>query len=176
MNPIDAIRLLVEVLSNAKLPFTEQDIYSAMRQLHVQRAIVNRAMDFAQIAACRNHMDGTGLRFSDKYYIFDKEGAVIESGDIAEEPYFMAAKTLITPTLIGEPAFRQFLSGTQTFLSIQKANEKGAKPDNLIWSPEYLYAEPPTEAGKRAIDAEIAIHIDAFLKVQCPVRPWWKFW
>lgn len=176
MNPVDAIRLLVEVLSNATLPFTEQDLYSAMRQSHVQPAIVNRALDFAQIAACRNHMEGSGLRFSDSYYIFDKEGAVIESGDIAEEPYFIAAKLLITPSVIGEPAFCELLKSSQGFIAIQNAIEKGAKPDNLIWSPEYLLLEPLTEAGQRARDEEIAKHIEAFLDVQCPIRPWWKFW
>ncbi len=92
MTPRAAVARLVELI-DTDADFMEEDVYAAMAQAGVPASTADRAFKFTQIAFGRVFLDGMGIRFPPDYLCFNAAGDVIESGLLAEQPFFVAATT-----------------------------------------------------------------------------------
>lgn len=176
MTPEDAINRLVETLSKADASFTEDDIYSSMASAGVPTAIADRAYKFAQIACGRMLLDGIGVRFAKEFYCFDANGRIIESGEISNEPFFVAAQRVATPARVGGQSFNRFALMAADVHAVNELLNRGSKPQDLITSPSFVFLEPPTEEGLQNAQREISIQMEQIRRDNPPPRPWWKFW
>lgn len=122
----------------------------------VPRSEADRAYKFAQIACGRMLLDGLGIRFAKEYFCFDANGGIAESGEIANEPYFVAAQQIATPARLGAPSFNRFALMAADVHAINELLNRGSKPENLITSPAFVFLEAPTEAGLQNAQREIA--------------------
>ncbi len=176
MNPVDAVQQLADTLSNAGASFSEDEIYALMDSAGVPSSVADRAYKFAQIACGRMLLNDLGIRFSKEYFCFDSNGAIIESGEISNEPYFVAAQRIVTPTRMVEPSFNRFGLMSADAHAIFQLLNRGSRPENLITSPSFIFLEPPTEAGLQNAQQEIAKQMEGIRRNNPPPRPWWKFW
>jgi hypothetical protein len=145
VTPEAAVTCLAEIIGSQS-DFTEDDIYTAMAKAGIPDPIADRAYKFTQIAWARVFLDGMGLRFSQDYLCFNRTGDVVESGLLAEQPYFVVAMALVQ-RFARTPGFAQFAVMSALVNSLNAALKAGSKPEDLIMAPEALFLEAPTPAG-----------------------------
>lgn len=103
MTPEEAVARLAEIVA-ARAKFTEDDIYAAMADAGLKDSVADRAYKFTQTAWGRALLDGMGIQFGSGYLCFNRVGEVIESGQLADQPYFAAASRLV-PQYTRSPGF-----------------------------------------------------------------------
>jgi hypothetical protein len=92
VTPEAAVTCLAEILDFCQpVEFTEDQVYDALAEAGVPASVADQAYKFTQIAWGRVLLEGLGIQFSPDYLCFNAAGEVVESGRLAEQPYFVAA-------------------------------------------------------------------------------------
>lgn len=90
LTPEAAVARLVEIIAT-RPEFDEDEVYAAMADAQIPRRIADRAYKFTQIAWAHVFLDGLGVSLAPDYLCFNAAGEVTESGQLAQQPYFVAA-------------------------------------------------------------------------------------
>jgi hypothetical protein len=117
-----------------------------MAEAGVPERVADRAYKFTQIAWGRIFLDSLGVQFAKDYVCFNAAGDVIEAGQLADQPYFIAAMAAAS----GHPrpaGLARFAAMSADVSSINSALRNGSKPHDLVTAPPVLFMEPPTAAG-----------------------------
>jgi hypothetical protein len=180
VTPEAAVARLGEIIA-ARAEFTEDDIYAAMAEAGIPDPIADRAFKFTQIAWGRVFLDGLGLQFSPDYLCFNGAGDVVESGLLAEQPFFVAAMSL-AKQYARIPGFPRFALMSSDVNAVNSALKAGSKPENLVMAPAALFLEPATPDGIDKAGKLLSQRVEAMGKARgspesAPVnKPWWRFW
>jgi hypothetical protein len=145
MAPEVAVRRLAEIIA-ARSDFTEDELYDAMSEAGIPDPIADRAYKFTQTAWGRTILDGLGVQFDADYLCFNAAGDVIESGQIADQPYFAVAVRL-APQYAQSPGFQRFVLMSADVNAVNNALNAGSKPEDLVIGPAAFFMEAPTPAG-----------------------------
>lgn len=181
MTPEAAVARLAEIVS-ARAGFTEDDVYAALADAGVSDPVADRAYKFTQTAWGRASLDGLGVWFGTDYLCFNGAGEVIESGQLAEQPYFAAAARL-APRYARSPGFKAFALMSADVNAVNSALHAGSKPENLAMGPAAFFLESPTPAGmakarqllsQRASARKRDDAVDS--RPAAGKKPWWRFW
>lgn len=177
MTPRESIQQLANVLASISPEFTEDDVYKALAEAGVPEDAAGRAYRFAQIACGRRVLDGMGIKFSDEYLCFDRNGDVTKSGSLRYEAHYVAATQLLTPERVGGDVFGRLALMSAEVNAVNNALNAGSKPANLVMTPACLFLEEPTDAGMTNVQKVMSLHL---MKLRAdnppPPKPWWKFW
>lgn len=177
MTPVESVQQLVLILrDSANEPHSEDDIYDALEHAGVPYDVADRAYKFTQIVCGRKFLDGMGIRFSDDYICFNRFGDEMESGCIADEPYFRAAMNHAGPESIGGESFGSFALMSADVQAVNNALNSGSDPANLVMAPTFLFLEPPTESGMVSAQQVIELHMKKLKSQSARRKPWWRFW
>ena len=168
MTPQAAVAYLADIVS-PRAEFTESDVYAALADVGVPQPVADRAYKFTQIAWGRVLLDGMGINFSPEYICFNGVGEIIESGSLAEQPYFTAASSSAS-RYTGTPGFERLALMAAEVNAVNELLNRGSKPENLTMATPALFMEPPTPAG---IDRARQHLLRGLGK---PKKPWWRFW
>jgi hypothetical protein len=67
--------------------------------------------------------------------------------------------------------------------ALNSALQTGAKPEDLVSAPAFLFLEAPTAAGMENAQRVIAQHMASSPRSSAPAKPepalrkpWWRFW
>jgi hypothetical protein len=154
-----------------------------MAEAGIPAAVADRAYKFTQIAWGRVFLDGLGMQFSSEYLCFDGEGNVVESGLLAEQPYFVAALGLVKQ-YAGTPGFLRFALMSADVNAVNNALKAGSKPENLVMGSAALFLGATTPAGidkarqllsRRAASPDNASSSGPSASAPGG-KPWWRFW
>jgi len=168
MTPQTAVACLVEILET-RSEFTQDEVYQAMVDAGVPESVADRAFKFTQIAWGRVFLDGMGIKFSQDYLCFNGAGEVLESGQLADEPYFIAA--MAAAKRLPPPAGLPRLALMSSVLrAVNDALNAGSKPEDLVTGPAALFMEPATPQGMKRAARMLSERVGAHKK------PWWRFW
>jgi hypothetical protein len=182
VTPDAAVARLAEIIA-ARGEFSEDDIYAAMAEAGIPDAVADRAYKFIQIAWGRVFLDGLGVRFSSDYLCFNGAGEVVESGLLAEEPYFVAAMSL-AQQYARFPGFPRFALMSADVNAVNSALKAGSKPENLVMAPAALFLEAATPEGidkaRQFLAGRTTSPSEAGSSERRELRPankpWWRFW
>ncbi len=181
MTPEVAVTRLAEIIAS-RAEFSEDDLYAAMADAGIPDGVADRAYKFTQTAWGRVFLDGLGIQFATDYLCFDGAGDVIESGNLADQPYYATAIRLV-PQYTASPGFAKFALMSSDVSAVNSALNAGSKPEDLVTGPAAFFVEPPTSAGmekarqllsKRMAKGEQSTSTTS----QQPAdrKPWWRFW
>jgi len=126
-------------------------------------------------------LDGLGVRFSPDYLCFNGAGDVIESGLLTEQPYFMAAMSLVKQ-YARTSGFPRFALMSSDVNAVNSALNAGSKAENLVMAPAALFMEAATPEGIEKARKLLAQRVGASGKAggsrrATPLnKPWWRFW
>ena len=157
VTPEAAVARLAEIVA-ARAEFTEDDLYDAMIEAGFSESVTDRAYKFTQTAWGRVFLDGLGIQFSPGYFCLNGTGDIVESGAIADEPYFAAA-TVLAPRYIGTPGFARFAMMSADVHAINNALNAGSQPEDLVTGPAALFLEPATPEGLEKARQAIVAHL-----------------
>ncbi len=186
VTPADAVNCLAEIVA-AREQFDEDEVYTAMEQEGVPMALAHRAYQFTQVAWGRALLARLGVQFSPEFLCFDSEGAVVESGRLADEPCFATAN-LLALRYMGSPGFKQLTLMSADMHAVNNALHAGSKPENLVTGPAAVFLEAATETGIEKAQQTIHRHMESLVgqprtdtanqaaKSRERTRPWWRFW
>ena len=151
--------------------------------------VADRAYKFTQVAWGRLFLSGFGIEFAPDYLCFNATGDVIESGQLAEQPFFVAAMDAGKrhPPPNGLPRLALMSADVNCF---HRALSAGSNPKDLVSGPTAMFMETPTPAGMDkasqllaqrlemlAIKQGIQLNTGASQASRAPSKiPWWKFW
>jgi hypothetical protein len=173
VTPEAAVTRLAEIIATRD-DFTENDLYAAMADAGIPAPVADRAYKFTQTAWGRVFLDGIGVRFSNDYLCFNGAGDVIESGLLADQPYFSAAMRL-APQYARSPGFPRFALMSADVNAVNGALKSGSKPENLVMGPAALFMEAATPAGIAKARDILTGWVSASKQVT-DKKPWWRFW
>lgn len=180
MTPEAAVTRLVELVA-ARGTFSEDDIYAAMADAGIPDPVADRAYKFTQTAWGRAFLDGLGVHFGSEYLCFDAAGGVIESGELAAQPYYAAAVGLVRK-YAGSPGFQSFALMSADVSTVNNALNAGARPENLVMGPAAFFLEPPTPGGmekaRQLLSERASASRRSVARPASPAtkKPWWQFW
>ncbi len=182
MTPEAAVARLAEIIAT-RAEFSEDDLYAAMADAGIPDPVADRAFKFTQAAWGRVFLEGVGVRPAPDYVCFNGAGDVIESGRLADQPYFAAALAL-APTYARSPGFAKFALMSADVNAVNNALHAGSRPENLVLGPTALFMEPATPAGIDKAQRLLAERAAASTKASRPgsgtqasaAKPWWRFW
>jgi hypothetical protein len=178
--PAATVARVAEMVA-ARAEFTEDDIYAAMTDAGIPDPVANRAYKFTQTAWGRAYLDGMGIRFGADYLCFTGAGEVIESGQLADQPYFAAAARLV-PRYAGSPGFKALVLMSADFSTVNSALQAGSKPENLVMGPAAFFMEAATPAGMAKARQVLSERVSACTRGgqmsarDADKKPWWRFW
>lgn len=168
MTPETAVARLAELVG-AQAELSEDALYAAMAAAGLPGPVADRAYKFTQIAWGRAFLDGLGVSFSPDYLCFNGAGEVIESGRLAEQPYFEAAMAVLRQS---PPAnWPHFAVMSAEVNTVNSALKSGSKASNLALAPQGLFMEAPTPAGMDKARRVLTERLAPRKK-----KSWWRFW
>lgn len=137
----------------------------------------NSAVDatrFLPLAFGRQFLNGLGISFAEKYWLFSSEGKIDEEGLLPEHSLFKTALEL-APALMSKPVVSNIVVRSSEVNAVNNAMNNGSQPSNLRLAPvAFFNGEPSKEGFNKAQE-----HINAFLKQSQSAegkKPWWKVW
>ncbi|MCW3052666.1 MAG: hypothetical protein JWN14_1836 [Chthonomonadales bacterium] len=182
-----AVAHLAETLA-ANPDLTEDEAYEALTDAAVSASLADRVYKFTQIAWGRLLLGTDGIAFSNEYVGLDAEGNIRENGKLNEEPCFNAASH-IDPRYISLPACQRLALASAEVAAVNNALNAGAKLENLVMAPVFLFCESPTPAGLQNAQRVIAQHVASLQAQHTPAPassespsksstkpPKWQFW
>jgi hypothetical protein len=172
MTPEEAVERLATVLM-ADSEVCPDDIYDALAKAGVPDDVADRAYKFTQIAWGRVLLGGLGLRFPPDYFCLNASGDIIESGQLEDEPFFVAA-TAVAADRRRAKGFSRFAAMSADVSAINSALHAGSKPENLSLAPPALFLEAPTPEGLVKAKQEIGRRLSA--SRGAGKKRWWQFW
>jgi hypothetical protein len=160
--------------------FTESDALAALMNSGVSPEVAGRAYGFMQTAWARTILAGLGVQFSPEYLCFNAAGDVVESGRLANDPYFTAASFLIE-RYGSTPGFQRLALMSADVSVVDQALKSGSKPEDLAIGPTCIFMEPPTAQGQAKAQTLISKKLAKACDANTPVthqraKPWWQFW
>ena len=172
MTPEDFIQALVSAAS--KVGADQKSIIAAIESAGSSYDDAARAYNFIQVAWGRCFLDGMGITFSDKYYCFDGDGELRDSGTLVDQPVYARAES-VAEAHKGSPAFELIALSSAEMNSINAALNNGSKPEDLVTSAACVFLEAPTESGVQKVQMTLERELRGSV---APVaqKPWWKFW
>lgn len=182
MTPDAAVARLAALIA-ARGEFSEDAIYAALADAGIPDIVADRAYKVTQIAWGRMFLDGLGVRFSSNYLCFNGAGEVVESGLLAEEPYFVAAMSLARQ-YAHCPGFPQFALMSADVNAVNNALKAGSKPEDLVMAPAALFLEAATPEGINKARQFLAERTASTSEVEGSdqqlsrpaTKAWWRFW
>jgi hypothetical protein len=181
VTPEAAVSHLAEIIA-ARAEFTEDDVYAAMAAAGIPDPVADRAYKFTQTAWGRAFLDGLGVQFSSDYLCFNAAGDVIESGQLADQPFFAAAVRL-APQHARSPGFQRFVLMSADVNTVNNALHAGSKQENLAMGPAAFFMEAPTPAGMDKARQLLSERVpkskrgsSSSAKPADDKKPWWRFW
>ena len=181
MTPEAAVGRLAEIIA-ARAEFTEDDLYAAMADAGIPDPVADRAYKFTQTAWGRVFLDGLGVRFGTDYLCFNRAGDVIESGQLDDQPYYVAAMRLV-PQYARSPGFPTFALMSADVNAVNSALHAGSKPENLVMGPAAFFMEAPTPTGMAKAQQRLSERSTADKpgrsganRSAADKKPWWRFW
>jgi hypothetical protein len=179
--PDAAVARLAEIIAT-RADFTEDDLYAAMADAGIPDPVADRAYKFTQNAWGRVFLDGVGVQFGTDYLCFNRAGDVIESGQLADQPYFAAAMRL-APQYARSPGFPKLALMSADVNAVNNALHGGSKPENLVMGPAAFFMEAPTPAGMNKARQLLSQRASASKRSSsgstrqaADKKPWWRFW
>jgi hypothetical protein len=145
MTPEIAVARLAEIVV-ARIEFSQDEIYVAMADAAIPPVVADRAYKFMQAAWTREFLGHLGVKFSPDYYCFNANGTVIESGLLAEEPFFKEARRL-APQHILSKGLKQLALMSAEIQAVNELVSHGSKLENLVMSPAFFFLEAPNGEG-----------------------------
>jgi hypothetical protein len=180
MIPEAAVARLAEILA-AQAEFSENDVYAAMAEAGIPDDVADRAYKFTQMAWGRAFLDDLGVKFAPDYVCFNGAGDVVESGLLAEQPYFVAAMSLVGQ-YAQSPGFPRLALMSSDVNAVNSALQAGSKAENLVMAPAGLFVEAATPEGIEKARKFLAQRVEARSKAAAAresasaKKPWWRFW
>jgi hypothetical protein len=168
VTPREAVARLADIIA-ARAKFTEDEVYAAMAAAGIPDPVADRAYKFTQIAWGRLLLAGLRIQFAPEYTCYNGAGEVIETGRLADEPYFASA-TAAAERYAGAPGFKLLAMMAAEFHGVNELLLRGSKPENLEITPPALFMEPPTQAGMEKARQQLLQGLGK------PKKPWWRFW
>jgi hypothetical protein len=144
MTPESAVSQLVSILAS-RADFTEDDLYAAMADAGIAYPIADRAYKFTQVAWGRAFLEGLDVNFSADYLCLNAAGDVIESGRLADEPYYAAA-TAAAGGIRHPPGCRGSPDGGRCAGGERRPQRRVETGGLGHWACG-VFMEPPTPAG-----------------------------
>jgi len=180
-----AVARLAEFVAS-RAEFTQDDVYAALADSGIPYLVADRALKFTQTAWGRVVLDGLGVHLAPDYLCLDGAGDVIETGLLAEQPYFIAAMSLVQ-RYAGSPGFKQMALMSAELNVVNEALRAGSKPENLVIAPVAFFMEPATQEGMVKAQMLQNQRAASTIKVSGPggsaaresapaKKPWWRFW
>ena len=171
MTPDAAIDGLVQILE-VRSAISEDEIYEAMDAAGIPSDAADRAYKFTQIVCGRVLLTGIVGKFCDDYYGLNAAGDVVESGRLADNPYF--AEATIAVRRSPGPWVGQLGAMSADVSAVNEMLRNGSKPGNVETGPAVLFYEMPTDAGMQ----KARQLLDDAVRAAAPARKkkWWQFW
>jgi hypothetical protein len=141
LTPQEAVEHIINI--TAEFPeFFDDDVYDAMFEAGVPDEIADRVFKFTQIAWGRVCLDDLGVKSDPGYLCFNADGEIIESGLLADEPYFIAAMAAAQRSPPPAGLVRMALMSADVHAANDALNA-GSKAEDLITGPQALFMEAP---------------------------------
>jgi hypothetical protein len=170
MTPLVTVQRVVQLLQEMS-EFSEDDVYAAMHAAGIPAADADRAYKFTQIASGRILLAGIVAQFAENYYWLNGAGEVIEAGRLEDEPFFLAATTIVRQN--PGPWIGRLGAMSADVGAVNELLKKGSRPRNLQTGPAVLFLEPPTVAGIERANQLVG---EGPSTVAAHRKQWWKFW
>jgi|GEM_PF-654116 len=183
ITPERAVAYLVEMLASHP-NLTDDELFQAMAEAGIPDRLADRAYQFTQTAWGRLFLEQMKIDLSSDYFCFDAAGNVVETGRLADEPYFAEAARL-GPRYHGTPAFLRLALSSADVDGVNNALKADSKPENLVTGPAGVFVEEPTSAGLQNAQQVIRQYIASRQEQTAPekeaqkpqARPSrWQFW
>jgi len=179
MTPDDEISILLKLIT-ASPEASEEEVYQKLAAQGISARNADCTYKFTQIAWGRTVLHGMGITFSDDYFWLDADGKVVESGEVEQNPYFIAAMKVAANYSGNRRGITRMAASASEFHVVNDMLNNGSKPEDLKLAPCCMFTTAPTQAGlKRAQD-----FINSLLRSSgnsepdrvITKKPWWKFW
>jgi hypothetical protein len=146
MTPEMAVARLAEFVTS-RIDFTEDDCYAALAEAGVPPDVADLAYKFTQIAWGREFLREKRVSFSPEYFFFNAGGEIVGSGELGDQPYFVAARRMARMNARSR-GFAHLALMSSDVQGVNAALNAGSKPENLMTSPAVIFLEAPTPAGR----------------------------
>lgn len=177
MSPEAAVALLAEILGS-RSAFSEDEVYAELAKAGVPDSVADRAYKFTQTAWGRVLLADLRVPFDTEYMCFNGQGEVIESGLLADSPYFAAAMRL-APRYAETPGFRSLALCSADASAVNNALHAGKDPSRMAMGPAGFFMEAATPAGMDRARRLLTEQASAKKSTSAPTtakKPWWQFW
>src|SRR5258708_21588042 len=142
MSPEVAVDRLAEIVA-PRSDFTEDDGSAVMSAVGIPDREADLAYKFTQLAWGRVALDGMGIQFSQDFFCFNGAGRIVESGRLAEQPYFVAAASSVQK-YSKTPGFVRLAFMSPDVQAVNNALKAGSKPENLVTATAAMFIEAAT--------------------------------
>tara|TARA_B100001559_G_scaffold315717_1_gene318054 strand:- start:12 stop:509 length:498 start_codon:yes stop_codon:yes gene_type:complete len=132
---------------------------------------ISKMLQFAPILVARTLFGDLGVTFQDDYYILDKNGSLVETGNIQDNSQFF--NELRSFQFTGAQAKAIAFRSSEAH-ALNNALNAGSSPSDLVMAPPVVFLEQPTELGMQK--AQQTIQEILSNKSTSPKKAWWKFW
>jgi hypothetical protein len=157
---------------------SDEELLSGLCSLGLPADQALEAVRFIPIAFARHFLDGMGITFSERYWVFSPAGKEVSSGSLTSNPIFHMASEL-APKLLTKPAIEQIVFRSAEANSVNQALNSGSKSQNLQLAPVVLFTGTPTAMGLELAQSKIS----SFLRNELAKEPivqakksWWRIW
>ena len=145
MTPKEAVETLAKILADQSIPVEEDAIYDALEAAGMPDDVADKAYKFVLLACGRVLLQRMGVKAPNEYYAFDGQGEIAESGEVSEEPNYVAALELDIPQLIGQDVFSKFSVMSSEVNAVNQAMMAGSNLNDLVLLPVTFFIEMPTD-------------------------------
>ncbi len=174
MTAEEAVQRLADILGGSPTLDLPEGC-QALESRGAPHALAVRTYLFMQLAWARAFLDGMGITFSPDYLLIDKDGNVVETGKLAEEPSYLVARSL-ADRYRSSPAFKNIVFTAADFKAVNSALMSGSKPENLVIAPAVIALESLTPEGALRMKDILQKYGETPQSDPAPKKPWWRIW
>ncbi|MGE3242039.1 MAG: hypothetical protein AB7G28_06940 [Pirellulales bacterium] len=154
--------------------YNDADLIATLVAQGVDTSTAERTVRFVPVAFGRFFLDGMGISFDNRFFRYDCDGDVVESGRLQDEDVYAAA-TELAPILAGTRAFERIVFSSSEVRAVNDALKQGSKAGHLVTLPIAVCESTPTREGM----VRIQEHLHSQLRNERSFvsrKPWWKVW
>lgn len=112
-------------------------------------------------------LGGLGIVFSDEFFIFESDGALVERGTLSSNETFRQALSASKSA----SSFEHIALRSAEVNAINNALNAGSDPSDLVTAPVMIFLDPPTEDGREKVQLFTK---DCLGAPKPQKKPWWK--
>lgn len=155
---------------------SDDAIYQSLCDKGFSAEISIQAVQIIPVAFGRHLLDGMGITFSEKFWVVDRMGKILQSGSFSENPIFVAALSL-APGLLNAAVSEDVVWRSAEVNCVNTALNAGSDPKNLALAPVAIFRGEPGAIGLRHVQETMSAHILELYKSKRPdSKTWWRFW